>query len=285
MRGSVRDNTGKMVAVVSNARSHDVNEPLQFLHEEDQLFNGTVEKIGSNSVTFCVHAGDNKADKSGHQVTVAIAAPLSTAVSNDTPSSITDGPSASGTAVKSFRGCIFGRYTGERFDFHLADMNIVDFFRLIHQETGLNIMLNSSVKGAVSVEATGIPWDEALAMVMRKNGLECELHGSVLRVASLEILRDEAEHKTLGVSKQGGCIPSEGLPINADLVDVQLKDLFNLIGELSHLKVLLDPSVKGAVTLDLTDSLSTSVLDLIVRDKGLQCKLEGDTIHIATLRK
>ncbi len=287
VRGTVKDNTGKMVALVSNARFHGSSERLQFVHEHDHLFNGTVETIASKSVTFCVHTGDNQGEKTGQQVTVATTAPLNPAVINDQPSPTSGGSSASGSAVKSFGGCTTSRYTGERFDFHLADVNIADFFRLIHQTAGLNIILNSSVKGAVTIDATGIPWDEALAMAMRNNGLECELHGNVLRIASLETLRDEAKRKTLGVSEQASCVPGESndSPVNADLINVSLSDVFNFIGEMLRLKVSLAPSVTGTVTLDVSDFSTKSLLDLVVRDQGLECKSEGDTLHITTLRR
>jgi type IV pilus assembly protein PilQ len=75
----------------------------------------------------------------------------------------------------------------------LKDLDIKDFFRLVHEISGLNVVLDPGVKGIVTIDVTDIPWDQALAIVLRNNGLECELEGNVLRIATLETLRAEAD--------------------------------------------------------------------------------------------
>ena len=47
LQGTVKDVTGKMMAVVANSTKH-----TYFLRENDQVFNGSVEKITSDSVIF-----------------------------------------------------------------------------------------------------------------------------------------------------------------------------------------------------------------------------------------
>ena len=97
---------------------------------------------------------------------------------------------AAGTTTTS---CTSGHYTGAPLSLDLKDIDIKDFFRLEHELSGLNIILDPGVKGIVSLDVTDIPWDQALALVLRNNGLECELEGNVLRVATLETLRAEAD--------------------------------------------------------------------------------------------
>jgi type IV pilus assembly protein PilQ len=89
--------------------------------------------------------------------------------------------------------CTSGRYTGAPLNLDLKDIDIKDFFRLIHELSGLNVVLDPSVKGIVTIDVTDIPWDQALAIVLRNNGLECELEGNVLRIATLDTLRAEAD--------------------------------------------------------------------------------------------
>jgi type IV pilus assembly protein PilQ len=89
--------------------------------------------------------------------------------------------------------CTGGHYTGAPLNLDLKDLDIKDFFRLIHELSGLNVVLDPSVKGIVTIDVTDIPWDQALAIVLRNNGLECELEGNVLRIATLETLRTEAD--------------------------------------------------------------------------------------------
>jgi type IV pilus assembly protein PilQ len=89
--------------------------------------------------------------------------------------------------------CTSGHYTGAPLNLDLKELDIKDFFRLIHEISGLNVVLDPSVKGVVTIDVTDIPWDQALAIVLRNNALECELQGNVLRIATLDTLRAEAD--------------------------------------------------------------------------------------------
>lgn len=90
-------------------------------------------------------------------------------------------------------GCTNGRYTGEPINVNLKDLDLKDFFRLIHDISGLNVVLDPSVKGTLTIVLDDVPWDQALAIVLGNNGLECQLQGNVLRIATLETLKNEAE--------------------------------------------------------------------------------------------
>ena len=84
------------------------------------------------------------------------------------------------------------RYTGEPISVNLKDVDLKDFFRLIHEISGLNVVLDPSVKGSVTLVLDDVPWDQALDIVLRNNGLDRQLDGNVLRIASIETLRTEA---------------------------------------------------------------------------------------------
>lgn len=85
------------------------------------------------------------------------------------------------------------QYTGEPISVDLRDVDLKDFFRLIHEISGLNIVLDPSVKGTLTIVLTDVPWDQALDIVLRNNGLDKQLDGNVLRIATIETLRKEAD--------------------------------------------------------------------------------------------
>jgi type IV pilus secretin PilQ/predicted competence protein len=89
--------------------------------------------------------------------------------------------------------CTTGRYTGEPFGMNFKDLDLKDFFRLIHEISGLNVVLDPSVKGSVTIVLDDVPWDQALAIVLDNNGLACTLQGNVLRIATLETMKSEAD--------------------------------------------------------------------------------------------
>jgi type IV pilus assembly protein PilQ len=88
-----------------------------------------------------------------------------------------------------------GQYTGEPISVNLKDVDLKDFFRLIHEISGLNVVLDPNVKGTLTIVLDEVPWDQALDIVLQNNGLDKQLNGNVLRVATRDTLKKEAETK------------------------------------------------------------------------------------------
>jgi type IV pilus assembly protein PilQ len=85
------------------------------------------------------------------------------------------------------------KYTGEPISVNLKDVDLKDFFRLVHEISGLNIVLDPNVKGTLTLVLDDVPWDQALDLVLANNGLDRKLEGNVLRIATVETLRKEAD--------------------------------------------------------------------------------------------
>jgi type IV pilus assembly protein PilQ len=84
-------------------------------------------------------------------------------------------------------------YTGEPISVNLKDVDLKDFFRLIHEISGLNVVLDPNVKGSLTIVLDEVPWDQALDIVLQNNSLDKQLNGNVLRVATRDTLKKEAE--------------------------------------------------------------------------------------------
>ncbi len=87
------------------------------------------------------------------------------------------------------------KYTGEPISVNLKDVDLKDFFRLIHEISGLNVVLDPNVKGSLTIVLDDVPWDQALDIVLKNNSLSRQLEGNVLRIATVDTLRKEAEAK------------------------------------------------------------------------------------------
>ena len=87
------------------------------------------------------------------------------------------------------------KYTGEPISVNLKDVDLKDFFRLIHEISGLNVVLDPNVKGTLTIVLDDVPWDQALDIVLKNNDLARQLEGNVLRIATVETMRKEAEAK------------------------------------------------------------------------------------------
>lgn len=86
-----------------------------------------------------------------------------------------------------------GKYAGEPISVNLKDVDLRDFFRLIHEISGLNVVLDPAVKGTLTIVLDEVPWDQALDIVLQNNGLDKQLNGNVLRIATKDTLKKEAE--------------------------------------------------------------------------------------------
>jgi type IV pilus assembly protein PilQ len=87
------------------------------------------------------------------------------------------------------------KYTGEPISVNLKDVDLKDFFRLIHEISGLNVVLDPMIHGTLTIVLDDVPWDQALDIVLKNNDLSRQLDGNVLRIATVDTLRKEAENR------------------------------------------------------------------------------------------
>lgn len=100
-----------------------------------------------------------------------------------------------------------GRYTGEPVSVNLKEVDLRDFFRLIHEISGLNVVLDPAVKGTLTIVLDEVPWDQALDIVLQNNGLDKQLNGNVLRIATRDTLKKEAETERDLTRAQAEAVP------------------------------------------------------------------------------
>ena len=62
-------------------------------------------------------------------------------------------------------------------------------------------MISPSVSGTLTMKLSDVPWNLALFMILRNNGLDQECSDNIIRVASKSILAQEAEEARLAAEK------------------------------------------------------------------------------------
>ncbi|HXV75687.1 MAG TPA: type IV pilus secretin PilQ, partial [Candidatus Polarisedimenticolaceae bacterium] len=83
-------------------------------------------------------------------------------------------------------------YRGKRISLNLVDADIKQVFRLFHEISGLNFVLDPDVAGRVTIVLDQVPWDQALDIILKNNGLDKVLDNNVLRIATTNKLAMEA---------------------------------------------------------------------------------------------
>ncbi len=158
---------------------------------------------------------------------------------------------------KSFETRTFGKdtvvYTGKRISLNLVDANIKQVFRLFHEISGINFVLDPSVTGRVTIVVDNVPWDQALDLILKNNGLDKVLENNVIRIATTQKLAEEAQRrKQLKEAKE---LEAEPITITRTLSYAKAKQVERVIrdgGVLSQRgRVIVDERTNTLIVSDI----------------------------------
>lgn len=94
------------------------------------------------------------------------------------------------------------KYTGEPISLSLKDADIKDVLRMFHDISGMNIVVHPGVQGKVTVDLTNVPWDQAMDIILKNNGLDYIYENNVIWVApASEIARKFAQQQRMQKEK------------------------------------------------------------------------------------
>ena len=96
----------------------------------------------------------------------------------------------------SLQGKRYGEYgfVGEPINLNVVNADVRDILNYITEQYGVNFIIDASVKAVpVTVNVSDVPWNIALDAILRANRLGIDVSGNILRVATLEVLAQEAE--------------------------------------------------------------------------------------------
>jgi len=87
------------------------------------------------------------------------------------------------------------KYTGELYNFTFTNANLNDVLKFIAKVSALNIVIDPGVTGRVTCELIQVPWDQALELFLRVNGLDMVLEGNILRIGKVDKLAKESQQR------------------------------------------------------------------------------------------
>ena len=74
-------------------------------------------------------------------------------------------------------------YTGKKLSLNFQDIEVRAALQLIADFTGLNLVASDTVAGRITLQLEQVPWDQALALILKTKGLGQRREGNVLLVA------------------------------------------------------------------------------------------------------
>jgi type IV pilus secretin PilQ/predicted competence protein len=130
--------------------------------------------------------------------------------------------------------------TAQPLTLDLVDIPLVDFFRLMAEEGGVNLVIDPVIKGNISIKVVKVPWDQIFETALINNNLDKQVEGNMIRIARKATLQEEA--------KQQEALKKANL-LAADL-ETRIRRL-NYAKAESFLKTLADQkTVRGTIVVD-----------------------------------
>jgi type IV pilus assembly protein PilQ len=168
-------------------------------------------------------------------------------------------------------------YTGEKIslDFQNADIN--DILRLIAEVSGLNIISGPDVKGTVTTRMVDVPWDQALDVVLRINGLDQDRADNIVRVAPVDRFITERQERLRAQQAEVQAEPTvtQVVPISyADVNELKtnLERVLSSRGSIwvdtrTHTLVLTDVQEQVTQALELVKTLDRQTPQVMIESR------------------
>jgi type IV pilus assembly protein PilQ len=144
-------------------------------------------------------------------------------------------------------------YTGKKISLNLVDTDVKQIFRLFHEISGLNFVLDPSVEGKVTIVLDQVPWDQALDIILKNNGLDKQMENNVVRIApTAKLATEAAARKQLKEAKD---LEVEPITITRTLSYGKAKDVEKVIRDGGILsargKVMVDERTNALIISDI----------------------------------
>ncbi len=117
-----------------------------------------------------------------------------------------------------------GSYQGEPISLKLVNASLVDFFRAVSELSGLNILIDPDVQGAITINVEEVPWDQLFEVVLRSHRLEKTIEGNLVRISTKDTLKlEENAQRDL---KQAAFLAADTATVSKHLNYADVKAVF-----------------------------------------------------------
>lgn len=137
------------------------------------------------------------------------------------------------------------KFHGKRITLNFQNIKVRSILQVLAEYTGTNIVVSDTVKGDITLRLRDVPWDEALAIILRTRGLDYRQFGGILMIAPREEIA-EREKKELEANKE----IEQLAPLQSELIRLKFAKAEQLAGLLKDDKNNL-LSKRGQVSVDV----------------------------------
>lgn len=92
-------------------------------------------------------------------------------------------------------------------------------------------------------------------------------------------------NNSLKSTQQQSDVEYTGAPINLDLKNIEIVEILRIFADLSSMNIIIDPGIKGQVTVKMRDVPWDQAFLVILRNQGLGFTIDGNIVRVASLKK
>ena len=125
--------------------------------------------------------------KEGNQIIIGYGNIMNNEIVPDDQAQPADSDLSSILPAKTLEDLYFGNieFSGTPVSFHVIDAPIKQVLRFISEESGLNMVIDESVSGTVTLKLEDVPWDQALHTIFKVKSLGYTRDGNVITILPL----------------------------------------------------------------------------------------------------
>jgi len=148
------------------------------------------------------------------------------------------------------------KYTGSLLSLRFKDAELQAVIFYLAEHAGLNVTLDPGVTGSVNISWVDVPWDQALDLILKQNGMGYSIEGNILRVAPITVLTREREQiqKLRESQELSGTLITRTYTLSyskASDVQALLSSKISSRGEL-----IIDPRTNTLIITDVEDTIA-----------------------------
>lgn len=93
------------------------------------------------------------------------------------------------------------QFNGEKISLNFQDMEVRAILQILADFSNFNLVASDTVQGRITLRLENVPWDQALALVLKTKGLDKRIDGNVMMIAPAAEIA-ERERQELSTKKQ-----------------------------------------------------------------------------------
>ncbi len=99
------------------------------------------------------------------------------------------------------------KYNGKLMSLSFQDIPVRNALKILAEEIKINLVMNDSVSGNITVNLDGVPWDQALDTILRVKGLDKRIEGNILLIGSQSELAEYEQKQLEEIEKKAAKEP------------------------------------------------------------------------------